>query len=100
MFKNIAHKVRRLGGSMKAGVRKTLKTAFALGATVLGIQVSTTDASAATYTYDLSAVTGAASDLATDILTGLGVIIPVAIGVAALAFGGRYVWRKFKSFTS
>jgi hypothetical protein len=50
-------------------------------------------------TIDLTGVTGPIGDLSTALVTAAGVAITAGLAVAALYFGGRWVWRVFKSFT-
>lgn len=52
-------------------------------------------------TIDMSAVISAVGDVATA-LTSSSVITAViggGLGVAAIFWGGKYVWRSFKGFT-
>jgi hypothetical protein len=47
----------------------------------------------------LTPITTAVSSLVDALTTGAGTVITSAIGLAALYFGGRWLWRVFKSFT-
>jgi len=70
---------------------------FGLVAVLLSMLASI--ASAQT-TVDLTAVTDGMSGLATAALAAGATVIAAAIGLMAVKFGGKWVVRVFKSFTS
>ena len=47
-------------------------------------------------TIDLTGVTGGLTDLGTAVVTGAAVVITAALGVGAVFFGGKSLWRFFK----
>lgn len=49
---------------------------------------------------DLTAVTGGMSDLAAAALAAGALVIASGLGLMAVKFGGRWVVKVFKSFTS
>jgi len=48
-------------------------------------------------TIDLSGVTTALTSLSSDTVTAAGLVITAALGLGAVYFGGRSLWRFFKS---
>lgn len=48
-------------------------------------------------TVDVSAVTDALGGVATAVIAGAGVIAVSALGLGAVYFAGRSLWRFFKS---
>lgn len=51
-------------------------------------------------TIDLSGVTGPIGDLSTALVTGVATVIAAALAVAAVIYGGKALWRFFKSMAS
>jgi len=48
-------------------------------------------------TIDLTGITTALSGLSTDMVTASGLVITAALALGAVYFGGRSLWRFFKS---
>jgi len=47
-------------------------------------------------TIDLTGVTDSLSDLSTKVVTASALVITAALGVGAIFYGGRALWRFFK----
>ena len=95
MINTIVKYTKKIGNCVSNVSRKALACG-AVGLSALGLMP---DANAAGPTYDLSAVTTAVSGLKTDVLAAFGTVIPYGLALAAVSFGGVYVWRLFKRFT-
>lgn len=48
-------------------------------------------------TVDLSAVTGELSSVSTAVVAGAAIVIGSALAIGAVYFGGKSLWRFFKS---
>jgi len=99
MFANIIN-------GLKAGYQKCKNVvqagALALGMTAAVAHVHTSKVIQATpfATIDLGDVTDGITDLKTALLLAVPTVIGAGLAVAAVFFGGKWVWKLFKRFTS
>ena len=97
MFSKIVGFVRHAADVAVTGVKVVGATvALALGVGSVSSAVSTP---AHATGIDLTGVTGPITDLSGALIVAAGAAITAGLGCAALYFGGRWVWRVFKSFT-
>jgi hypothetical protein len=94
--------ISKIGSFARKGLSLVRKgVAIACTALALGVASAIVSNPAhAQSTVDLSAVTDGVDDLKTAVLAAGAIVIGAGIALAAVKFGGKWVLRLFKSFSS
>jgi len=90
-FKAVAQKCVAFVKENAGAAVKAAAVALGLGALAVPAQ------SFAVATYDFTGVTSAFTSLSSDTVAATGAVITAGLGVGAVIWGGRLLWRFFKS---
>lgn len=102
LFKKALEFGKKCVGAVQAGVSAVSggvgKVCAAVGAGVLVLVGN--DVRADTGAIDLSGVTGGIDSLKTAVVTAAALVITAGMSLMAIKFGGRWIVKVFKSFSS